>query len=91
MRSVDEINQHKAYYRKGKPEEIKMSCFPMDVIVTSAELIPDDILPPYRKNRQYLNSVLSSNEISRKEFPNCKMAFIRIERGVYVVNYNIKW
>ena len=91
MRSVDEINQHKAYYRKGKPDEKKMTCFTMDQMENLSGLVPDELLPSYRKKRQYINSVLSSNEISRKEYPNCKMAFVRIDRGVYVVNYNIKW
>jgi hypothetical protein len=91
MRSVDEINHKRAIYRKGKPEERKLTAFTMDDMVHYAGLIPDEILPLYRKNRQYMNSVLSSNEINRFEFPNCKVAFTRIDRGVYVVNNNIKW
>jgi hypothetical protein len=91
MRSVDEINHKRAIYRKGKPEERKLTAFTMDDMVQYTGFVPDDILPTYRKNRQYINSVLSSNEISRQDFTNCKMAFARVERGVYVVNYNIKW
>ena len=68
-------------------EEIKSK---LDM-VKYAELIPDVILPAYRKNRQYINSVLSSNEINREEFSNCKMAFSRVERGIYVVNPLINW
>ena len=91
MRSVDDINHNKAIYMKGKPEEKKITAFTMDDMVHYAALVPDDILPPYRKNRQYINSVLSSNEIGRQDFTNCKMAFARVERGVYVVNINIRW
>ena len=68
-----------------------MSYFIMDHMVQYAELVPDEILPPYRKKRHYINSVLSSNEIGRGEFSNCKMAFSRVQRGIYVVNPLIKW
>ena len=91
MRCVDEMHHRKATYQKGKPEERIIACFTMDDMVKFAELIPDEILPPYRKKRQYINSVLSSNEIDREGFPNCKMAFTRVERGVYVVNILINW
>ncbi len=91
MRCLDEMHPDKAVFKKGTPEEKKISCFTMDDIVKYAEWIPDDILPPYRKKRQYINSVLSSNEISRAQFPNCKMAFSRVERGVYLVNPLINW
>lgn len=63
----------------------------MEDIVQYTERIPDEILPPYRKNRQYINNLLSSNEASRAEFPNCKLTFGRFERGVYVIDTSIKW
>jgi len=91
MRCVNEIHPRKAIFKKGTPDEKKFACFTMDDMVKYAELIPEEILPSYRKNRQYINSVLSSNEISRDEFSNCKMAFSRVDRGVYVVNPMIKW
>ncbi|MDP2335395.1 MAG: UvrD-helicase domain-containing protein [Bacteroidota bacterium] len=91
MRCLDEIHYRKVLFKKGTPEEKRISCFMMDHMVKYAELIPDEILPPYRKKRQYINSVLSSNEINRDEFTACKMAFSRVERGVYVVNPMINW
>ena len=91
MRCVDEMHNRKAIYQKGKPEEKTVACFTMDDMERLAQIIPEEILPPYRKKRQYINSVLSSNEIGRAEFPNCKMAFARVERGVYVVNIQINW
>ena len=91
MRCVDEMHNRKALFKKGTPDEKRISCFMMDHMVHYVEMVPDEILPPYRKKRQYINSVLSSNEIGRAEFPNCKMAFSRVERGVYVINPLISW
>jgi len=91
MRCLNEMHPGKAVFKKGKPDEKTIACFTMDDMVQYTEKIPDEILPPYRKNRQYINSVLSSNEVSRAEFPNCKLTFVRVERGVYLVDHNIKW
>lgn len=91
MRCVDEMHERKATYQKGKPEEKTVACFTMDDMVLLAQLIPDEILPLYRKKRPYINSVLSSNEVNREGFPNCKMTFSRIERGIYVINPWINW
>ncbi len=91
MRCVSEMHQRKALFKKDTSEQKKIACFTMDDMVKYAELIPDEILPAYRKNRQYINSVLSSNEINRDEFPNCKMVFTRVERGIYAVNPLINW
>ena len=91
MRCLNELHPEKAIYKKGAPDEKIMAFFNMNDMVKYAELIPDEILPPYRKNRQYINSVLSSNEIGRAGFPNCKMTFTRVNRGAYVVNHEINW
>lgn len=91
MRCVDEMHPNKLIYKKETPDEKQLSYFMMDHMVTYAELIPDEILPPYRKKRHYINSVLSSNEIGRGDFSNCKMAFSRVQRGIYVVNPLINW
>ena len=90
MRCVDEVQPRKALFKKGTPEEKKIACFTMDDMVKYTALIPDEILPPYRKNRQYINSVLSSNELHREEFTSCKMAFSRVDRGIYAINPLIK-
>jgi hypothetical protein len=65
--------------------------FTMDDMVTIASLMPDEILPPYRKNRSYINSVLAGNEIMHFDKPSCKMAFRRIDRGTYVINATLEW
>ena len=62
--------------------------FIMDDFVDSVNLIPDEILPPYRKNRSYINSIMALNEIS-KDSPYCKKTFIRIQRGMYILNPNL--
>jgi hypothetical protein len=74
----------------GKPEFIT-GAFNMDDVEKLASLAPDEVLPPYRKNRSYINSILASNEISRIMTPNCKLAFQRVQRGWYILNPNIKW
>jgi hypothetical protein len=50
-----------------------------------ANMIPDEILPPYRKKRTYINSIMTLHE-KDKDSPYCKGAFIRVERGWYVLN-----
>ncbi len=63
--------------------------FSMGEMEDIAQLIPDEILPPYRKNRSYINSILAANEISHTGEPRCKMIFERVKRGWYILNPNI--
>ncbi len=72
-------------------ETIVAGAFSMPEMETLAALIPDEILPPYRKNRSYINRVLAVNEISRAAYPGCKMVFQRVERGSYILNPDLKW
>ena len=72
-------------------ESVTTSAFGMDDAEDLAAAMPDEILPPYRKNRSYINSILSSNEISRREYPGCKMTFRRVERGMYILNPDTKF
>lgn len=65
--------------------------FSMDDLVKMISLMPGEILPLYRKNRSYINSIMASNEISRKEQPNCKQVFERVQRGSYILNPRISW
>jgi hypothetical protein len=65
--------------------------FSMPEMEALAILMPDEILPPYRKNRSYINSVLAVNEISRATHPGCKMLFQRVKRGSYILNPDLKW
>jgi len=91
MRAMQEIHYRKAIYKKGTPDERRIGVFSMDNFDEYLNQFPDEILPVYRKKRSYINSVLSSNEWSREDFSNCKMAFIRAERGIYTINTELKW
>jgi hypothetical protein len=46
---------------------------------------PAPIVPDFRRKRQYLNSILSKNEIDRDDPYNRKL-FLRVGRGAYVLN-----
>ncbi len=54
----------------------------MDDFMEYIELMPDEILPPYRRKRTYVNSILSKNEIDRNDKYNRKL-FKRKSRGCY--------
>jgi hypothetical protein len=62
--------------------------FNMSELEKFAAMMPDEILPPYRKKRTYINSIMAMNE-REKPSPYCKAAFLRIERGWYVLNPNM--
>jgi len=66
----------------------KTPVFTMDDLESYAAFFPDEILPPYRKKRQYINSIMAQNEIT-KDSPYCKKTFVRIKRGYYVLNQDI--
>jgi hypothetical protein len=57
----------------------------MDDVTAVCAIFPDEIMPEFRKKRSYLNSILSKNEIDRDD-PYNKKLFLRIGRGVYVLN-----
>ncbi|MDA3893384.1 MAG: UvrD-helicase domain-containing protein [Salinivirgaceae bacterium] len=65
-------------------------------IVNEISNYPDNLLEDYRKKRTYISSMLSKNEIESNNPYNHKL-FVRVERGVYVVNpdlsvlHNDKW
>jgi UvrD/REP helicase N-terminal domain len=46
---------------------------------------PDDILPVRRKQRAYISSILSKNEVSRDDPYNRKL-FFRLKQGHYIIN-----
>ncbi|CAN5795730.1 ankyrin repeat domain-containing protein [soil metagenome] len=78
------------------PEEMNKKpiitgAFSMDEIVAMASLMPDEILPPYRKNRSYINSILAANEVNHAGKQNCKMTFKRIQRGWYIISGSVEW
>ncbi|MDQ6992301.1 MAG: hypothetical protein Q9M31_02415, partial [Mariprofundus sp.] len=49
---------------------------------------PDAILPPHRKKRQYISSMLSKNERCRDDRYNRKI-FKRVKHGQYLINANV--
>lgn len=63
--------------------------FSMNDFVQVINLLPDDILPDYRRKRQYINSILANNEIDR-DFVYNKKLFKRTGRGCYKVNPELK-
>ncbi|MDR1342565.1 MAG: AAA family ATPase [Prevotellaceae bacterium] len=80
-------SQPRKYSRNDAPTEskIRIGAFNMDDLEQFAALMPDEILPPYRKKRTYINSVMALHE-AYKISPYCKKAFIRVERGWYILN-----
>lgn len=63
--------------------------FSMDNFMQLIELLPEGILPDYRRKRQYINSILANNEVSR-DFVYNKKLFKRTGRGWYKVNPELK-
>lgn len=57
----------------------------MNEFIEYIELMPDEILPEYRRKRQYINSILANNEIDRN-FKYNKKIFHRVSRGCYNLN-----
>ena len=53
------------------------------------EQLPDSVLAPRRKRRQYISSVLAKNEINREDRYNRRL-FVRVRRGHYVVNPRLR-
>ncbi|MDR0726425.1 MAG: PhoH family protein [Prevotellaceae bacterium] len=75
--------------RTGNDEsEFITGAFNMTELEQFAAIMPDEILPPYRKKRTYINSIMAMNE-REKPSPYCKATFLRVERGWYVLNPNI--
>src|SRR6266498_1142253 len=72
------------YQDENKCEQIT-GVFSIDDVMRFVECIPDEIFPLYRKQRQYVNSVLSLHEVER-ESPYNKKLFARVKRGSYIVN-----
>ena len=61
----------------------------MDDFLYFLEAMPNDILPEFRRQRQYVNSILAKNEIDRNDPYNRKL-FKRTTRGVYQLNPNLE-
>ncbi|MDR1115518.1 MAG: hypothetical protein LBL33_05125 [Tannerella sp.] len=85
-------SQPRQYSRRDDPEASKghIGAFNMDDLERLAAPMPDEVLPPYRKKRTYINSVMAMHEANR-DSPYCKKAFVRVERGWYVLNPAMVW
>ena len=67
----------KVIYRAG--------AFESSDFVEALAHFPDRVVPQRRKQRAYLSSILSKNEVSRDDKYNRKL-FYRIKRGHYIIN-----
>jgi hypothetical protein len=81
MRHTAEFNTEKIKTKENKTYPL----YSVDKIVSYVNMIPDEILPPNRKKRSNINSVLAMHEIE-KDSPYNKCAFMRIQRGTYILN-----
>lgn len=61
----------------------------MNEFVEFIEEMPSNILPDYRRKRQYINSILAKNEIDRAD-PYNKKLFIRVSRGCYNIHPDVE-
>ncbi len=59
--------------------------YDVDAILNVVQHFPANVLSDRRKVRQYMSSILSKNEINRKD-PYNRMLFIRVQRGLYLIN-----
>jgi hypothetical protein len=66
----------------SSPQPASKQGFTTDEMIDIIDVIPEAILPEYRKKRQYVNAILSKNELDRDDKYNRKL-FKRISRGCY--------
>lgn len=59
-------------------------------IVNVVAKYPDSVLPDFRKKRTYISSILAKNEIDSNN-PYNNGLFMRVERGIYVVNPKLEF
>jgi len=84
------LNLMMAFFNSLVPEtwRLRNELFNAPVISHICMSFPDSVLPPHRKKRQYISSMLAKNERSRDDRYNRKI-FKRIKRGQYIINPNI--
>ncbi len=78
-------NKIKAHFKDTERADIITGEFSMDDVMRFVECMPDEILPVYRRQRSYVNSVLASHEVD-KDSPSNKKLFKRTKRGCYILN-----
>ncbi|MDR2496430.1 MAG: hypothetical protein LBD21_04815 [Tannerellaceae bacterium] len=62
----------------------------IEALMQLVETFPDEILPPYRKRRAYVNSVMAMHEVSKDSLYG-KATFMRVKRGLYRFNPEIEF
>jgi hypothetical protein len=85
MRCIEQEVPGKVMVKSPVKPEYITGFFSMDDIMKYVEAMPEEILPLYRRQRQYVNSVLSLHEVQR-ESPYNKKLFARVKRGSYILN-----
>jgi hypothetical protein len=90
MRNMSDSQPMSVKFTFPGDNELILGTFDMTDLERYAAMIPDEILPPYRKKRAYINSVMAMHEKS-KPSPYCKAAFLRVQRGCYVLNPHMSY
>jgi hypothetical protein len=73
------------FYRVIPTTLVKKGAFTTQAIIDAVEHFPNNVLAPQRKQRAYLSSILSKNEMSRVDRYNRKL-FYRLRQGHYIFN-----
>ena len=81
------LNLMIALFYRVMPKKLtyRVEGFATQDFMAAVEYIPDSILPERRKQRAYLSSILSKNEIN-KDAKNNRKLFYRVIRGAYIFN-----
>ena len=87
MRCIEQEmpNKIRAKFPGIERQDVVTGEFSMDDIMKFVERIPDEILPTYRRQRSYVNSVLAGHEVDSYS-PSNKKLFKRTKKGCYILN-----
>ncbi|WP_031437732.1 ankyrin repeat domain-containing protein [Methylobacter tundripaludum] len=81
------LNLMIALFYRVMPKKMtyRLDGFATQDFIDAVQHIPAGILPERRKQRAYLSSILSKNEIGKDDKHNCKL-FYRVRHGAYIFN-----
>jgi hypothetical protein len=81
------LNLMVALFYRVMPSKMifRLEGFTTQDFIDAVQYIPNCVLPDRRKQRAYLSSILSKNEIDKDDRHNRKL-FFRVMRGAYVFN-----
>ena len=88
MRNLPDFGHHTLFGSNRTNQSYSSTVFTVGELINLLAFIPDEILPPSRKKRSYISSILALNEIS-KDSSYCKETFMRIKRGEYILNPDV--